>query len=181
MTMKRILALFPSMVMTPWHRLVSLGRAGIVAVGLFVLASLLSPSAATAAETEGSWNLDDGAGHRLGVMLYESSDINAAKGLRIRLNAESPKLSLDHSRPLRLSDGKDQNWSLANLSSELTASVGAAIPATSSQFDAGCLDPTPADGLPLKITVPSSAGDLSFALSPGQVQTFHSLTAAGTN
>lgn len=169
------------MVMTPWRRLVGIGRAGIVAVGLFVLASLLSPPAATAAETDGNWNLDDGEGHRLGVMLYERSDINAATGLRLRLNAESPKLNLDHGRPLLLSGGKDQNWSLANLSKELTASAGGAIPATSSQFDAGSLEPTPADGLPLRITVPSSAGDLSFALSPGQVQTFHSLTAAGTN
>jgi hypothetical protein len=179
--MKRILALFASMVMTPWRRLVGIGRAGIVAVGLFVLASLLSPSAASAADTDGNWNLDDGAGPRLGGMLYEGSDINAAKGLRIRLNAESPKLTLDHSRPLLLSDGKDQDWSLANRSEELTASAGGAIPATSSQFDAGCLDPTPADGLPLKITVPSSAGDLSFALSPGQVQTLHSLTDACMN
>jgi hypothetical protein len=169
------------MVMTPWRRLVGIGRAGIVAVGLFVLASLLSPPAATAAETDGNWNLDDGEGHRLGVMLYERSDINAATGLRLRLNAESPRLNLDHGRPLLLSGGKDQNWSLANLSKELTASAGGAIPATSSQFDAGSLEPTPADGLPLRITVPSSAGDLSFALSPGQVQTFHSLTAAGTN
>ena len=165
--MKRILAFFASMVIAPWHRLVSLGRAGIVAVGLFVLASLLTPPAASAAETDGNWNLDDGAGHRLGVMLYERSDINAATGLRLR--------------PLLLSDGKDQDWSLANLSKELTASAGGAIPASSSQFDAGSLEPTPADGLPLRITVPSSAGDLSFALSPGQVQTFHSLTAAGTN
>lgn len=179
--MKRILALFTSMVMTPWRRLVGISRAGIVAVGLFVLTSLLSPPPATAAETDGNWNLDDGEGHRLGVMLYERPDINAATGLRLRLNAESPRLNLDHARPLLLSDGKDQNWSLANLSKELTASAGAAIPATSSQFDAGSLEPTPADGLPLKITVPSSAGDLSFALSPGQVQTFHSLTAAGTN
>lgn len=169
------------MVMTPWRRLVGIGRAGIVAVGLFVLASLLSPPAASAAETDGNWNLDDGQGHRLGVMLYERSDINAATGLRLRLNAESPRLNLDHARPLMLSDGKDQSWSLANRSTELTASAGGAIPATSSQFDAGSLEPTPADGLPLRITVPSSAGDLSFALSPGQVQTFHSLTAAGTN
>jgi hypothetical protein len=179
--MKRILALFASMVMTSWRRLIGIGRAGIVAVGLFVLASLLTPPAASAAETDGNWNLDDGAGHRLGVMLYERSDINAATGLRLRLNAESPRLDLDHARPLLLSDGKDQDWSLANLSAELTASAGGAIPATSSQFDAGSLEPTPADGLPLRITVPSSAGDLSFALSPGQVQTFHSLTAAGTN
>ncbi|MEA5441818.1 hypothetical protein VB739_04550 [Cyanobium gracile UHCC 0281] len=167
--------------MTPWHRLVGIGRAGIVAIGLFVLASLLSPSAASAAETDGNWNLDDGVGHRLGVMLYEQSDINAATGLRLRLNAESPRLTLDHARPLLLSDGKDQDWRLANRSDELTASADGAIPATSSQFDAGCLEPTPADGLPLRITVPSSSGDLSFALSPGQVQTLHSLTDACMN
>jgi hypothetical protein len=169
------------MVMAFRRRLVVIGQAWTAAIGLFLLASLLSPPAASAAETAGNWNLDDGAGHRLGVMLYERSDINAATGLRLRLNAESPRLTLDHARPLLLSDGRDQDWSLANLSKELTASAGGAIPATSSQFDAGCLDPTPADGLPLKITVPSSAGDLSFALSPGQVQTLHSLTDACMN
>jgi len=179
--MKRILSFFASMVKTPWRRLLGISCAGIVAVGLFLLTSLLSPPAATAAETNGNWNLDDGEGHRLGVMLFEGSDINAAKGLRLRLNAKSPKLTLDHARPLLLSDGKDQDWSLANRSAELTASAGGAVPATSSQFDAGCLDPTPADGLPLKITVPSSAGDLSFALSTGQVQTLHSLTEACKN
>lgn len=47
---------------------------------------------------------------RLGGMLYEASDINEAKGLRLRLNAESPRLTLDHARPLLLSDGKDQDW-----------------------------------------------------------------------
>jgi len=64
--MKRILALFASMVKTPWRR--------------------------------------------LGGMLYEASDIIAAKGLRLRLNAESPKLTVGHARPLLLSDGKDQDW-----------------------------------------------------------------------
>jgi hypothetical protein len=97
----------------------------------------------------------------------------------LRLNSESDGLKLDHGRPLLLSDGQNQEWSLANLSKELMAT--GAIPVGSSQFDAGCLDPIPSEGVPLQMTVPSSAGDLSFALSSGQVQTLNSLTDACAN
>jgi hypothetical protein len=51
----------------------------------------------------------------------------------------------------------------------------------SSQYDAGCLNPIPREGVPLQMTVASSSGDLSFALSPGQVQNLHSLTEACAN
>jgi hypothetical protein len=160
------------------RRFVTMGSAWIVAVGLLVLAPLFTPSAALAVDTTGNWNLDDGSGHRLGAVLFERSDINAPSGLRLRLNAESAGLKLDHVRPLMLSDGHQQAWSLDNLSQELLTSKGGAIPVGSSQYDAGCLNPIPADGLPMQIMVPSSAGDLSFALAPGQVQTIHSLTEA---
>ena len=162
------------------HRLFAMGRAWIVAVGLLILVPLLAPSAALA-DSPGNWNLDDGSGHRLGVMLYERSNINSPSGLRLRLNAETAGLKLDHSRPLVLSDGHDQDWSLANRSRELMATAGGAIPVGSSQYDAGCLNPIPRDGMPLQMTVPSSSGDLSFALSAGQVQSFHSLTGACAN
>jgi hypothetical protein len=161
------------------RRFAAKGTAWIVAVGLLVLGPLFTPSVAVAADTTGNWNLDDGSGHRLGVMLYERSNINSPSGLRLRLNSESDGLKLDHGRPLLLSDGQNQEWSLANLSKELMAT--GAIPVGSSQFDAGCLDPIPSEGVPLQMTVPSSAGDLSFALSPGQVQTLNSLTDACAN
>jgi hypothetical protein len=48
----------------------------------------------------------------------------------------------------------------------------------SSQYNAGCLNPIPTDGITMQIIVPSSAGDLSFDLVPGQIQTLHSLTDA---
>lgn len=160
------------------RRFVSIGSAWILAVGLLVLSPLLTPSAALAADTSGNWNLDDGSGHRLGAVLFERSDINSPSGLRLRLNAESAGLKLDHVRPLMMSDGHQQAWSLDNLSQELLTTTGGAIPVGSSQYDAGCLSPIPADGLPMRIMVPSSAGDLSFALAPGQVQTIHSLMEA---
>lgn len=163
------------------RRFLSMGSAWILAVGLLVLAPLFTPSAAWAAETTGNWNLDDGSGHRLGAMLFERSDINTPSGLRLRLNAESAGLKLDHVRPLVLRDGNQQAWSLDNLSQELLTSKGGAIPVGSSQYDAGCLNPIPADGVSMQILVPSSAGDLSFALAPGQVQTLHSLTEACSN
>jgi len=163
------------------RRFVSKGSAWILAVGLLVLAPLFTPSAALAADTTGNWNLDDGSGHRLGAVLFERSDVNSPSGLRLRLNAESAGLKLDHARPLVLSDGNQQTWSLDNLSQELLTTASGAIPVGSSQFDAGCLDPIPSEGVPLQMTVPSSAGDLSFALSPGQVQTLNSLTDACAN
>ncbi len=114
-------------------------------------------------------------------MLYERSDINTPSGLRLRLNAETAGLTLNHDRPVALSDGRHQDWSLANRSQELMASAGGAIPVGSSQYDAGCLSPIPREGEPLRMTVASSAGDLSFALSPGQVQILNSLTEACAN
>jgi hypothetical protein len=158
------------------RRFITMGSAWVVAVGLLVLAPLFNPSAALAAETTGNWNLDDGAGHRLGAVLFERSDINSPSGLRLRLNAETAGLKLDHVHPLILKDGVQQTWSLANLSKELLTTVCGAIPVDSSQYNAGCLDPIPVDGLLMHIIVPSSAGDLNFALAPGQVQTLHSLT-----
>jgi hypothetical protein len=162
------------------RRLILSGRAWAVAVALLVLLPLCAPAAAMAGTT-GNWNLDDGAGHRLGVMLFERSDINKPSGLRLRLNAESDGLKLDHARPLVLSDGNEGSWSLTNRSKELIATAGGKIPVGSSQFDAGCLSPIPDDGMTMQISVPSSAGDLSFALSAGQVETLHSLALACAN
>ena len=160
------------------RRFITIGTAWIVAVCLLVFAPLFAPSAAMAADTTGNWNLDDGSGHRLGAVLFERSDINSPSGLRLRLNAESANLKLDHSHPLVLSDGFQRTWSLDNLSEELLVTPGGSIPMGSYQYKAGCLNPIPADGMPMRITVPSSAGDLSFALVPGQVQTLHSLMQA---
>jgi hypothetical protein len=160
------------------RRNLSAGVIGLLATALLVLAPLVAPLAASAEDTTGNWFLDDGSGHKLGAMLFERSDINAPSGLRLRLNAESSPLKLDHARPLVLTDGDQQSWSLANRSEELLSNKRGAIPAQSAQFDAGCLNPVPGDGLAMQITVPSSAGDLSFALAPGQVQTMHSLMSA---
>jgi hypothetical protein len=163
------------------HRYLAIGATRIatriVAVGLLVLTTLFAPVAAWA-DTTGNWYLDDGSGHRLGAMLFERSDVNVPSGLRLRLNAESPRLKLDHAGPLLLTDGNQQTWSLANRSEELLINAGGAIPADSAQYEAGCLSPIPDDGIAMQITVPSSEGDLSFTLAPGQVQTLHSLTAA---
>lgn len=153
----------------------------MVALALLFIAPIVSPSPAMAAEQPGNWNLDDGRGHRLGAMLFERSDINSPAGLRLRLNAESGGLQLNHLRPLVLSDGKSQAWQLSNRSEELLTSPRGVIPVGSSQFDAGCLDPIPADGLSLVIVVPKSEGDLSFDLAPGQVQSLHSLADACTD
>jgi hypothetical protein len=165
--MKPFLTSAAHALMQQTHRLFAMGRVWMVTVGLPGLLPLFTPSPALA-DSPGHWNLDDGSGHRLGVMLEERSDIH------------SPS-KLDHTRPLVLSDGHDQDWSLANRSRELIATAGGAIPVGSSQYDAGCLTPIPCDGMPLQMTGPSSSGDLSFALSAGQVESFHSLTGACAN
>lgn len=164
-----------------FQRFAAHGTTWMMAFALFALGTLFNPSLAAAADSSGNWNLDDGSGHRLGAVLYERSNIDSSAGLRLKLNAESDGLKLDHARPLVLSDGRGQDWSLANRSGELMASNDGAIPVASSQYDAGCLKPIPSDGVPLEMTVVSSAGDLSFSLSPGQVQTLHSLTDACAN
>jgi hypothetical protein len=163
-----------------WSESVAKRGAWIVAVTLLFFAPFFSPSPAMA-DQPGNWNLDDGAGHRLGAMLFERSDINTPSGLRLRLNAESGGLQLNHLRPLVLSDDQSQAWQLSNRSEELLTSPGGVIPVGSSQFDAGCLDPIPAGGLSLVMVVPSSEGDLSFDLAPCQVQSLHSLTDACTD
>jgi hypothetical protein len=160
------------------RRFVGMGGALIVAVGFLVLAPLFTPSAAFAADTTGNWNLDDDSGHRLGAVLFERSDINSPSGLRLRLNAESAGLKMDHTHPLVLRDGNQQTWSLPNLSKELLTTAGGKIPVDSSQYNAGCLNPIPTDGITMQFIVPSSAGDLTFDLVPGQIQTLHSLTEA---
>lgn len=149
----------------------------MLAVWLLLASTFFAPLAASA-DTAGNWFLDDGSGHRLGGMLFERSDVNAPSGLGLRLNAESSGLKLDHALPLILTDGNQQTWSLANRSEELLINAGGAIPADSAQYAAGCLSPIPDDGIAMQIIVPSSKGELSFALAPGQVQTLHSLTAA---
>lgn len=178
--MVNLITSLPIKLLRQLHRFVTTGGTGIVAIGFLVLVPLILPSAALADRT-GNWNLDDGSGHRLGAMLFERSDVDSPSGLRLRLNAESDGLKMDHARPVVLSDGQDQNWSLDNLSQELLATAGGAIPVGSSQYDAGCLNPVPRDGISMKIMVPSSEGDLNFALAPGQVQTLHALTEACAN
>jgi hypothetical protein len=158
-------------------RHLSTQRTRFFAIALLIFAPLIAPLAASA-DTTGNWFLDDGSGHRLGAMLFERSDVNMPSGLRLRLNAESPRLKLDHARPLKLTDANQHSWSLANRSEELLVNAKGRIPAGSAQYEAGCLNPIPDDGIAMKILVPTSKGDLSFNLEPGQVQTLHSLTEA---
>jgi hypothetical protein len=122
--------------------LLTIGRIGrhlntegtrIVAIVLLVFAPLIAPLAASA-DTTGNWFLDDGSGHRLGAMIFERSDVNVPSGLRLRLNAESPRLKLDHARPLKLTDANQHSWSLANRSEELLVNAKGRIPAGSAHM-----------------------------------------------
>ena len=65
--MKKFTASLATQFLRRLRQFVSIGSALMVAVALLVLAPLFTPAAALAADTSGNWNLDDGAGHRLGA------------------------------------------------------------------------------------------------------------------
>jgi hypothetical protein len=122
-----------------------------------------------------SWQLRDGAGHRLNAKVFEQPFPEYPSGLRIRLNALDAKTTLDHQAQLVLSDSMGQEWSLPNRSEELVQKGGAPIPPGSAQFDLDALMPRPSEALPLHLTVPSAEGALGFDLTPEQAMGLHAM------
>jgi hypothetical protein len=104
------------------------------------------------------WSVSDGLGHGWGLSLFEQPDPDFAPGWRLRLNARTPGVSLDHQRPLMIGDGLGGAWKLANHSEELVARGEGTLPAGSGQFDATDPDPRPRDVLPLQLTLPLADG-----------------------
>ena len=126
---------------------------------------------------EESWSLSDGAGHRLAAKVFDQPFAEYPSGLRLRLNAVDGKTRLNHSRQLVLSDSLGQEWSLPNRSEELVQKGVAAGPAGSAQFDLDALLPRPSEALPLHLTVPTSAGEIGFDLTPDQAMTLHAMAS----
>jgi hypothetical protein len=163
----------------------SRGRAGsplaaLLSLLLFLLlTTLLVPgSAASAAAAPGiqHWSVSDALGHGWGLSLFEQPDPDFAPGWRLRLNARTPGLTLDHERPLAIGDGLGGAWELANRSEELVARGVRIVPAGSAQFDVADLEPRPRDSLPLRLTLPLADGTATaLTLGPEVVAALHAL------
>lgn len=113
------------------------------------------------------WTLSDAAGQRWGLVLFEQPDHTYPAGPRLRLNALTPGLQIDHLRPLQIDDGAGQQWQLPNRSEELVAAGETALPQGAAQFDAAGLMPAPSDLRPLRLLVPVANGAADVALMLG--------------
>lgn len=140
---------------------------------LLVLGSAASASAAPAIQR---WSVSDALGHGWSLSLFEQPDPDFPPGWRLRLNARSPGLSLDHERPLAIGDGLGGAWELANRSEEMVDKGENTVPAGSAQFDAAGLDPRPSDALALQLTLPLGDGTAAaLTLGPELVAALHAL------
>jgi hypothetical protein len=143
---------------------------------------------ALAVEGGASWALQDQHGGRWGLVLLRQPGAGDAEGWRLRLNALSPGVRLDHRRPLLLEDGLGGHWSLANRSDELVPADAPALPDGSAQFDAAALSPVPEAFLPLRLRIPLAGaaasqpdeGSASLSLGPAAVQALHDLASGSS-
>jgi hypothetical protein len=152
----------------------------VVAAVLLALTLIVLPFQAQAAVDPQHWSLTDSSGHHWGLTLFEQPDPAYPVGWRLRLTSRSPGLTVDHQRPLLLSDGLGAAWVLPNRSEELVRQGEEVIPESSAQFDARALDPRPSDVLPLQLEVPTQnqEGTILVMLQPEVVQALHKLPSS---
>ena len=124
-----------------------------------LLALLALPLPVQAAAAPQHWTITDASGQLWGLNLFEQPDPAYPAGWRLRLTGRSPGQTLDHRRPLLLSDGLGGAWSLPNRSEELVRLAEEQIPAASAQFDAQSLEPRPSEVLPLRLELPTDGRD----------------------
>ena len=124
-----------------------------------LLALLALPLPVQAATAPQHWTITDASGQLWGLNLFEQPDPAYPAGWRLRLTGRSPGQTLDHRRPLLLSDGLGGAWSLPNRSEELVRLAEEQIPAASAQFDAQSLEPRPSEVLPLRLELPTDGRD----------------------
>jgi hypothetical protein len=143
---------------------------------------LVVPFKGLAAASPQLWTLTDSLGHFWGLTLFEQPDPAYPAGWRLRLTARSPGQTVDHQRPLLLSDGLGGGWVLPNRSEELVRQGEKVIPEASAQFDAYALDPRPSEMLPLQLEVPTAdrEGRTLVMLQPEVVQALHKLLSSDT-
>jgi len=144
-----------------------------LALVLLLIAVLAAPAVALALESR-SWLLQDQAGRSWSLTLLAQADPAYPAGLRLRLTDRSGCQSLDHGRPLRLSDGLGGAWDLGNRSEELVPAGSDLLPPGSAQFDLAGLEPRPRAELPLLIEIPlASGGAAELHAGPGPVAALH--------
>lgn len=148
-------------------------RLASLAALLLVLLLTLAPGLARADDGQ-RWSLRDRGDNRWSMRIFAQPDPAYPSGERLRLSALTPGIAVDHSRPLRLSDGVGGSWTLANRSEELVAAGAGALPESSAQFDMAALQPRPSDALPLVLSLPL-AGEASaeLVLGPEETQALH--------
>ncbi len=140
-------------------------------------AARASPAAPSTAATTAAraWSLTDQASQRFSLGLFEQPDPAFPAGWRLRLTGLSPALQLDHSQPLRLTDGMGHHWSLPNRSVELVPPGRVELPAGSAQFDAGALVPRPSQAFPLQLSLETARGTSRLMLPADGVKTLGAL------
>ena len=131
----------------------------VFAILLLAPALLALPLPVQAAAAPQHWTIIDASGQLWGLNLFEQPDPAYPAGWRLRLTGRSPGQTLDHRRPLLLSDGLGGAWSLPNRSEELVRLAEEQIPAASAQFDAQSLEPRPSEVLPLRLELPTDGRD----------------------
>jgi hypothetical protein len=145
-----------------------------------VLAVLLAAPGPAEALDASHWPLRDQAGRSWSLTLLEQADPAYPSGLRLRLTDRSGSQPLDHSRPLRLSDGFGGAWDLVNRSEELVTAGSATLPPGSAQFDLAGLAPRIRAELPLRLEVPlASGGNAALVAGPGPVAALHDAIPVG--
>jgi len=146
---------------------------------LVLLALGLVPGMALADTAPQRWTLTDQEGQPWSMALFAQPDPAYPGGDRLRLNALAPGVAVDHGRPLRVSDGLTQVWTLTNRSEELVAPGAGALPPASAQFDAAGLQPPPSEALPLRLVVPLAGGEEALLpLGPQPTLALHGLSEA---
>ncbi len=154
---------------------------GAAALAALLLVLLLTVAPGLARADEGQrWSLRDRDDNRWSLRVFAQPDPAYPSGERLRLSALTPGIAVDHSRPLRLSDGVGGSWTLANRSEELVAVGAGPLPESSAQFDMADLLPRPSDALPLVLSLPL-AGDASaeLVLGPEETQALHAMPDPG--
>ncbi|MBM5823437.1 MAG: DUF3122 domain-containing protein [Cyanobacteria bacterium K_Offshore_surface_m2_011] len=148
-----------------------------VAALVLVLLLTLAPGPVRADDGQ-RWSLRDRDDNRWSLRVFQQPDPAWPSGERLRLSALTPGIAVDHSRPLRISDGAGGSWTLANRSEELVAAGGGALPEGAAQFDMADLLPRPSEALPLVLSLPL-AGEASteLVLGPEETQALHAVPA----
>lgn len=127
-------------------------------------------SAPAQAAAPSQWTLTDTSNTTWQLAVFERD------GWRLRLTSLNPSVSPDHTRPLLVTDGLHQHWTLDNCSKELVPEGQEVLPRQSAQFDLAELKPVPEAFLPLQLNLPLEQGSSQILLGAEQVTRLHQIS-----